>query len=206
MSERSYRGGAQIGWSNASWPFAKLTVSPCKLALTSFGAYEFCPSQVVSLEPYGFIPLLYNGIRINHNRADYPEKIIFWCMGSRQMVLEEIGRAGFSPQGYAVERPSGFPIRWVVVIAVVVLWNLLFMLDRSAKPQSAEPGFLVLVALFALFLFATSIRLLPGVQRIVLREGHKVGEVKALLGLLQLVTGFLLLIFGGMWIAHAYSG
>ena len=90
MSETSYRGGARIGWVNASWPFARLTVSADKLALASLGTYEFSPLQVVSVEPYGSIPLLSSGIRIIHNRADYPEKIIFWCMGNRSRVLAEI--------------------------------------------------------------------------------------------------------------------
>ena len=206
MSETSYRGGARIGWVNASWPFARLTVSADKLALASLGTYEFSPLQVVSVEPYGSIPLLSSGIRIIHNRADYPEKIIFWCMGNRSRVLAEIGQSGFSPKGRPSERASGFPIRWSVVIGVIALWNVLFMLDRSAHSQSHEPGSLVLLALLALFFLATSIRASPRLQRIVLRDGHQVGEIKAFLALLQIVAGFLSIVFGGMWLAHGYAG
>lgn len=206
MRETSFRGGARIGWVNASWPFAKLAVSANRLVLASLGTYEFNPSQVVSLEPYGSIPLLASGIRINHNRADYPEKIIFWCMGNRDRVLTELGQNGFLPTGRQTERAPGFPIRWSVVIVVIALWNVLFMLDQRAQPKLREPGSFSLLALLALFALATAIRASSRVQRMVLREGHQVGEIKAFLGLLQLVAGLLSLVFGGMWLAHAHAG
>jgi hypothetical protein len=183
VSERSFRGGARVGWVNASWPFAKLSVSASRLALASLGTYEFSPSQVVSIEPYGSIPLLASGIRINHNRADYPEKIVFWCVGSRDRVLNELLQSGFSPSGHPAQRAAGFPVRWSVVIAVVVLWNVLFVLDSSgqAESRSRAPGAFSLLALLSLFGLATAVRVSPSVQRMVLREGHEVGEVRAFL-------------------------
>ena len=126
-------------------------------------------------------------------------------MGNRSRVLAEIGQSGFSPKGRPSERASGFPIRWSVVSGVIALWNVLFMLDRSAHSQSHEPGSLVLLALLALFFLATSIRASPRLQRIVLRNGHQVGEIKAFLALLQIVAGFLSIVFGGMWLAHGYA-
>lgn len=206
MGERSFRGGARIGWVNASWPFAKLTMSADKLSLASLGTYEFSPSQVVSVEPYGSIPLLASGLRINHNRADYPGKIVFWCMGNRDRVLAELRQIGFSPSGRPAARAPGFPIRWSVVIAVIALWNVLFMLDGSAPLQSRGPGLFSVLALLALFALATAVRTSPRIQRVVLREGHQAGEIKAFLGLLQIVAGSLSLAFGGMWLARAYAG
>jgi len=206
VSETSFRGGARIGWVNASWPFARLTVSADRLALSSLDTYEFSPSQVVSVEPYGSIPLVASGIRINHNRADYPEKIIFWCMGNRDRVLTELGQNGFLPTGRPTERASGFPIRWSVVIAVIALWNVLFMLDRWTRPQAREPGPYSLLALLALFALVTAIRASPRIQLMVLREGHQIGEIKAFLRLLQLVAGVLSVAFGGMWLANANAG
>lgn len=201
----SFRGGARIGWVNASWPFARLTVSADRVVLASLGTYEFSPRQIVSVEPYGFIPLLASGIRINHNRADYPEKIIFWCMGNRDKVLMELGGNGFSPSGNSADRASGFPIRWSVVIVVIALWNVLLMLDRSSQPQSHQPGVLALMALLSIFGVATAARASLRVQQIVLRKGHQIGEIKAMLVLLQLVAGLLSVIFAGMWLTHAYA-
>jgi hypothetical protein len=66
--ETSFRGGARIGWLNASWPFAKLTSSRKALALSCLGSFEFSPAQVVAIEPYRWF--LSHGVRIHHNRPD----------------------------------------------------------------------------------------------------------------------------------------
>ncbi len=206
MGEVSFRGGARVGWLNASWPFATLKVSRSELRVSSFGSYDFSQSQVVSIEPYGSIPFLSSGVRINHNRVDYPVTIIFWCVGNRAKVLSAIQDAGFLPSGKASARAPGFPIRWSVVVAVIVLWNLLFLLDGSVLRPRSSPGPLALVALLSVFAIATATRLSAEVQRVFLREGHHVGEIKSFLLLLQLVTGFISLVFAGMWLAGANGG
>jgi hypothetical protein len=208
VSETSFRGGAQVGWVNASWPFATLSVSTSRLALACLGTYEFGPAQVVSVEPCGTIPLLASGIRINHNRADYPEKIIFWCAGGRDRVLTELLQKGFFPSGDTVQRAAGFPVRWSVIIAVIALWNVFFMLDSWWQAESGThvPGGFSLSALLALFGLVTAVRAFPGAQRVVLREGHEIGEIKGFLGLLQLVSGLMSVVFGAMWLARAYVG
>jgi len=45
------RGGAQIGWINASWPFGMLSVSPRSLTISSpfSRSYVFEPEQVVTI-------------------------------------------------------------------------------------------------------------------------------------------------------------
>ena len=192
-----------MGWVNASWPFAKLTSSSDLLAITSLGRYEFTPEQVVSIEPYGSIPLLFSGIRVRHNRIDYPENVIFWCAGNRDRVLAQIEESGFEPKGQATAtRPCGFAIRWSVVVAFVVLWNLLFMLNGPfGRGQTREPGPLVFVALLLVLGFTTAVQLSVPLQRAVLREGHHIGEIKAFLLLLQMVTGLLSIGFGAILLA-----
>jgi hypothetical protein len=205
VSETSFRGGARIG--SVGGLFAKLTVSADRLALVaSRDTYEFSPSQVVSVEHYGSIPLFARGIRIKHNRADYPEKIIFWCIGNRDSFFTDIGSNGFIPTGGPTERASGFPIRWTVVVAVIALWTALIMLDRWARPQALEPGPYSLLALLALFALVTAILASPRIQRMVLREGHQVGEIKVLLRLLQLAAGVLSVAFGAIWLASVNAG
>ena len=197
MIQASFRGGARVGWVNASWPFATLTANGSTLTLSSLGTYTFRPSDVVALVPYGSIPVLASGIRIEHNRKDYPKKMIFWCMGRRSVVLAEIANTGFSPAGHPIERASGFPIRWSTVVIALVLWNALILLDRAVsgwRPQ--RPGFPSFLALVLVFGAATAARTSPGFQHLVMREGHKASEIKPLLILLQIVSGIIAVVFG----------
>ena len=93
------------------WQFAKFTVLPSLLVLSGIGRYEFSPSQVVSIEPYGVMPLAAWGVRINHNRIDILNNIVFRCFESRQRLINEIMRDGFVPIGKPEVRPVGFPVK-----------------------------------------------------------------------------------------------
>ena len=200
----SFRGGARIGWVNASWPFATLNVSRDELRISSLGKYTFSPTEVVSIEPYGSIPVISSGIRINHNRADDPSTIVFWCMGNRSRVLSAIAEAGFIGRGSASLQAREFPIRWSVVIAVIALWNmLLFFQVPGHLAFGSGSGALAPLAVAGLFALCTAVRLSSRIQRVALREGHQVGEIKSFLSLLQLVSGLLTIVFTGMWLGGA---
>jgi hypothetical protein len=207
MNPVSFTGGSRIGWINASWPFARLSVTAGRLTLKTLGSYEFSPKQVIALEKEGSIPLLSSGIRIVHNRSDYPEKVIFWCVGGRDRVLRKIAESGFVAHGTPASTPraKGMPLRWSVVIGSVVVWNLLMMLEfpPGATRSSHVPGLYFALACFLAFAFSTAIRLSPRVQSLVLREGHSVGAIKSFLTLLQLITGLMILVFSFMHFAGA---
>lgn len=196
MEEISFRGGSRIGWVNASYPFAKLTCSRARLTLSSLGSYDFTPGQVVGFGSFGSIPLLANGLAIEHNRPDYPARMVFWCLGSRERVLEQIREVGFVPIGQGAARPRGMPLRWGFVTAVVLCWNLLFLADgpdlpelwRGHVPAHFLPGVGALVALASIFLLATGIKVSRRLQRLALAPGHELGEVRGMLTLLQLVS------------------
>ncbi|MEP4546967.1 MAG: hypothetical protein ABJ000_12370 [Saccharospirillum sp.] len=89
-SEKKWRGGARIDLMNATWPFAKLKVTKTELDLrvTFFGKYVFKPEDVERVEAYGLIPFVGKGVRIHHNVAGYPKKIIFWylCFSPKEIV------------------------------------------------------------------------------------------------------------------------
>jgi hypothetical protein len=203
MDEISFRGGSHVGWVNVGLPLAKLTCSRERLTLSSLGTCEFTPEQVVSFGTYGSIPLLANGLSIEHNRLDYPRRVVFWCVGSRDRVLEEIRQIGFVPRGVAVERPRGMPFRWSFIIAFVLLWNLGFVLSNGtilpARDAPMFPG-PVPVSGFALaFVLATAIKLSSRVQRLVLAPGHAVAEVRNILSLVQFISAPLAICFGVIW-------
>ena len=97
MEELSVRGGARVGWVNATWPFSKLTASAKHLKLSSLqGTYNFLPGDVISLQRRGVIPLLTTGVRIIHRRMDYPAKIIFWSISPKRLI-EKIRAVAFVP-------------------------------------------------------------------------------------------------------------
>ncbi|MBC3917610.1 hypothetical protein H8L32_09015 [Undibacterium sp. CY18W] len=201
MQETSFTGGARIGWINASWPFAKLNVSREKIVLTTLGKYEFSPDQVVSFEPHGLIPVIASGIRINHNRPDYPGTIIFWYPGLRNTVLSSFAQCGFQASGKAQARPQGMPMRWSVIIAMILIWNVLFFLDLPPQlsPGSAEPGPFQILALVSACAFATAAKLSTRLQNLIMGEGRYFGEVKSFFVLMQLLTGALAVGFGLMY-------
>jgi hypothetical protein len=207
MSEVSFTGGSMVGWVNASWPLARLTASPQILKLSTLGKYEFSPQQVVSFEPYGSIPVLARGIRIVHNRPDYPRSIVFWCMASRDKVLKRMDEAGFRPAGEALfpPRPGGLPIRLSVIISFIVLWNALFFLDDPWH-RPPTPGPFSMLAIFLAFVFCLGVHRSSSLQAVVLTKGHSVGEIKSLLILIQVVAAFLLVIFSILWLSGVPAG
>ena len=134
------------------------------------------PQDVVAIEPYGSIPILASGIRIDHNRKDYLKRMLFWCMGRRSTVLEEIANTGFRPTG--VNRSSVFlDFRF----AGEHRDNRGRSLERtvpsrpgSFRAQPQRPGLLSLLALVLAFCAATATQTSADFQRLVMREGHEV--------------------------------
>jgi hypothetical protein len=84
---------------NATWPFARLTVEPGGLTLstTFYGTFSFEKNQITKLSKYGFIPFFATGLRIEHSVAGCPPFIVFWTLGPFNAV-----KAGLIEQGYEV--------------------------------------------------------------------------------------------------------
>lgn len=207
MEKLSATGGARIGWANATWPFAKLVASATHLRLsTLLGTYDFLPSDVVSLERYGSVPFFSSGIRIAHVRSDYPPKIIFWYLGNPETLIERIRETGFSPTAPASSETErrGFPVRWTTILLFFLAWNGLFLLDLSAPRRVGnEPGLFALLALCLAFVVCWGTRTSPRLQKMILRDGHSVTEIKSFLLLVQIVAGILLAILAVMLLTHS---
>ena len=194
------KGGARIGWINASWPFATLKVSKDKLDLnvTIVGDYSFTPHQVVDIEPYGIIPILGKGIRIHHNISDYPKKIIFWCFGNPEKIIDRIKGTGFLPIASSASMPigKGMPVRWEVLAGAIILWNMLFVLDFiTSVGSNYKPGWLSFVAVLLVFICTIGTLRSPYFQNIVLKPDRYVNEIKPVLRLFALISGIMSLAF-----------
>jgi hypothetical protein len=199
MEELSKTGGAHIGSMHASWPFASLRSSSRELVVKCLGTYRFTPEQVWKIEPYGFLPIIASGVRIHHNRTDYPQRVIFFHFGTAQGLCDEIQQSGFRPKGPRVHLPSGMAWRWGFIIAFVLLWNLLFFADMDFRLNQASghrPGAFALVALASSFFASVALYFLPGTRGLALRPGRDFNEIKGSLVLFMVVFGFLSVMLG----------
>jgi len=199
-----------VGWLNSSWPLARLMATPERLAVSVFpsGKYEFAPNEVVAIERYVMIPILGWGVRIVHRRSDYPQNFVFWNLAGPEPVLGGIRDAGFIPSGSEMDMPPrlGFPVRWSVIIGVVVAWNALCLLDfgLSSNPLP-EPGLFAVVALALVLILSLATLWLPKVQSLVLKPGRQIGEIRGVVGLLAFVSGFILVVFSIMLASGGFN-
>jgi hypothetical protein len=201
----SVRGGAQIGWVNAGWPLARLSVSPGSLVVSGplVGTYALVPEQVVALEPYGWIPILHRGVRIVHANPIYPARIVFFTFQDPARLIERIRAAPFIPAAPARPTPArrGVPIRGSALLLLVLGWSALHALD-GLLPGTRSPAARLAAALALLFIAASVLPGSPWLQSWVLRPGRTVGEIRPALMLVRLVAGFLL----ALLIAIAIAG
>ena len=201
-SEQPYvrTGGARVGWMNVTWPFAELWTAPERLTITArfLGTYTFAPDQICEIEPYIMVPILGWGVRIRHCVPNYPNRVVFWSLTSPYGILRGIRESGFTPTGAAPVPGSlrrGFPIRWSVVVGVIVLWNALLLADGGILSVGpAHPSWSIYVALLMVLVLSVGTLTSTGIQRIVLKRGGDLGEVKPFLRLLALISGLLLLV------------
>ncbi len=213
MSKNSFRvdGSASVGWIHARG-LAQLTATPetLNLSIILLGEYQFTPGNVVAITRYAIFPWWGMGIRIQHTVADYPERILFLSWRGPAKLLAGIHDAGFEGKAPLISMPirKGLPIRWQAIFGIALLATgcaYLGSLDSQfAPPLKIAPAFLFVVAVLrSVFL-----------QRLILRPGRSIGELKPLLNLLCFVFGILALVFlivsfcgawkheGGAWIAR----
>lgn len=201
MPQKSFRGGASLGGMSASWPFARLAASEeCLLLSVGWDSVAFAPEEVVALEPYASIPLIAGGIRIVHNRQDCSKRVAFFCFGSGARLLEKIAACGFQPCGTARARAPGFVLRWWVVVAFVLVWNVLMLAGHSFAARQPMDGWGYMAAAFFLtFGFVLALLKSPRLQSKVLREGHHIGEIRPVLRFLLVLAGGFCLAISMVW-------
>lgn len=210
MYEYTKTGGARIGWSNATWPFATLKVNRNKLEInaTILGNLVFSPQDIISLEPCGMIPIISQGIKITHRVKKYNSKVIFWTMGNPHNVITEIEKTGFlgnsSPISEDLQKEiqqtqslGGFPIKTKAAIAIVVIWNLLFSIDfiKAFRHGLTGPPLGVGATLAIGFILITSILLLTSSQtrKMLLKDGQSIDNIKKFIYFIMFICVFMLI-------------
>lgn len=209
MFEIKETGGARIGMANASWPFAKLTVNKDVLTLNAgiIGKMVFSPSNIISIQPYSGVAVLGSGIQINHNVNGYDPKVIFWTFNNPLALISKIKQTGFLdntstnsviPDAIlsSAQKQGGFPIKPQAAVAIVVIWNILFLYDFYLffnNSKAVSP--INLGGQLALgFMLITCIALLTiePIRRLVLKEGRSLSDIKLALYFIMLITGVML--------------
>ena len=210
MDKLEITGGARIGMANATWPFATLRVSKDKLELNAsiVGNLVFQPKDIVSIEPYTMIPLLGQGIKINHRIANYNSKVIFWTFKDPSTVVNKIKQTGFLDNIYSKisdsdeliikqQQAGGFPIKKSVAIGVIILWNILLISDfiklSTSDKQGIPLGNGATIALGSLFVVSVLSLISKDFSKLILKEGKSIKDINKFLYLLIFVSGFMLI-------------
>jgi hypothetical protein len=199
-------GGARTGGINATWPLAKLEASAdsLRVSILTLGVYSFTPGTVVSITRYTRFPILGWGIQIQHCVPEYPARLIFWCPGNPASLLAGIRDSGFQAEApeSAIPPRRGLALRWSAIIIAAALWNGLFLLDmllQHRMPPMRGPFLLLAIGLVLASCIATI--QVPAFQRLVLKPGRSVGEIRPILNLLLLVSGSMFVVLSLMAIA-----
>lgn len=215
MNELQLTGGARIGKAKATFPFATLKVNKERLELNAsiIGNLTFQASDITSIEPYTMIPILGQGIKINHNVANYKERVIFWTFKNPNLVVRQIKETGFLSNQNLTEQKidrkivkkqakGGIPIKKGFAIGAIVIWSLLFLTDIIpfflGKTDGFPIGNGVLTAIGLLFLTALFSLISPDFRRLILKEGRELNDIKKFAIFAMIISGFMLLQLGLM--------
>ena len=215
MNELQLTGGARIGMANASIPFATLKVNKDRLELNAsiVGNLTFQPADIISIEPYTMIPIIGQGIKINHKVANYKERVIFWTFKDPNSVVRQIKETGFlsneNKTNQKIDRAiiekqakGGFPIKKGFAIGAIVVWNLLFLTDFIPFFLGDREGFPIgngiLAAIGLLFLTALFSLISSDFRRMILKEGRELSDIRKFAIFAMIISGFMLLQLGIM--------
>lgn len=206
-------GGARIGRANATYPFAKLFVEKniLKINASLVGNLVFQPQDIISIEPYTMIPILGQGIKINHCIENYNPKVIFWTFKDPNFVINEIKKVGFLDNinsnisfcdAKIIERQEqgSFPIKRSVAIIFIVLWNMFFLSDflpffLQNKKEGIPIGNGVKIAIGLLLVTSILTSISVGFRKIILKEGRDFNDIKKFVYFMILISGIMFLGF-----------
>ncbi|MAP54952.1 MAG: hypothetical protein CL605_08635 [Altibacter sp.] len=212
MNEFKLTGGARVGNANATFPFATLKVSKDRMEINAsiISHLTFKPSDVISIEPYTMVPIIGQGIKINHKVSTYQDHVIFWTFKDPNSVFLQIQETGFlSNENSSIEQidrmikdkqaQGGNPIKKSFAVGAVISWNILFLMDILRFFYEDREGFPIgngaLTAIGLLFLTALLSLVSTDFRRFILKEGRGLNDIKKIAIFIMIISGFMLLNF-----------
>jgi hypothetical protein len=211
MTQLNITGGARIGMANATWPFASLKVNNERLDLnaTILGNLVFRPEDIITIEPYYMIPIIGQGIRINHRISTYNEKVIFWTFKNPDEIIRQIKQTGFLDNSSSNDRQhdldiiaerqkhGGFPIKIPFAVGIGVIWNILFIMDflnfLKGNSKGIPLGYGAIGALGLVFISCFLTIISKNFRKIVLKEGRELKDINKFLYFIMFISGMLLI-------------
>jgi hypothetical protein len=214
MNEKyTLTGGARIGMANASYPFADLYVDKeiLKINASIVGSLIFQPKDIISIETYTLIPLIGQGIKINHRIENYNPKVIFWTFKDPNSVISEIKKTGFlqnlnseiSSADLEIikkQNDGGFPLKKSVAIFFVIAWNLLFLSDiipffLKNETNGTPIGIGMNLAVGLIFISSILTIISEKFRKIILKENRNFDDIKKFAYLVAVISGIMLIAF-----------
>ena len=214
MSEKfTLTGGARIGMANASYPFADLYVDKkiLKINASIVGNLIFKPKDIISIEPYTFIPLIGQGIKINHRIENYNPKVIFWTFKDPNSVISEIKKTGFlqnlnseisvkDSEIMKKQNEGGFPLKKSVAIFFIIAWNLLFLSDiipffLKGETEGSPIGIGMNLAVGLLFTSSILAIVSVNFRKIILKENRDFDDIKKFAYFIAFISGIMFITF-----------
>lgn len=213
MNEKfTLTGGARIGMANASFPFADLYVDKeiLKVNASIVGNLVFQPKDIISIKPYTSIPIIGNGIKINHRIENYNSEVIFWTFKNPNSVIREIEKTGFlkninseiSAEDLEIikkQNEGGFPVKKSVAIFFVIAWNLLFLSDvipffLKGETEDSPIGIGINLAIGLIFTNSILTIVSEKFRKIILKENKSFDDIKKFAYFLALVSGIMFIV------------
>lgn len=214
MNEKfTLTGGARIGMANATFPFADLYVDKeiLKINASIVGNLVFQPKDIISIKSYTSIPIIGNGIKINHRIENYDSEVIFWTFKNPNSVISEIEKTGFLQNTNSVisavdleilkkQNEGGFPIKKSVVIFFIVVWNLLFLSDilpffLKGKTEGSPIGIGMNLAVGLIFTSSILAIVSEKFRKIILKQNRNFDDIKKFAYFIAFVTGIMFVAF-----------
>ena len=130
-----------------------------------------------------------SGLKINHRVSKYKDHVVFWTFSSPSNLIKKIEQTGFltndapvpkEMEDYIakVQTQGGFPLKKIPTIAIIVIWNIFFLMDFQnffRESKSGSPlGYGAQLGLGFMLLTCILLLTFEPVRRLILKEGRTI--------------------------------
>jgi hypothetical protein len=204
VNEFSISGGAYIGNTRASKPFATLRVTPNMLMVNIgfVGQLYFNAEDITLIEPTS--GLSGSGIRIIHTVKSYPQKVTFFTSTPYSNLVENMKATGFFNkeimhdqsiwhQVKKFQEQGRLPVKTIAIIIFIVGWNIPFLIQLALHNINSSITYAPISLLFATIFIVLTLLAEP-FRMLIIKEDRNIKDMHKSLYFLLLIV-FILLVF-----------